>query len=169
MKFFKGNERTSSFKILTSSDNINFVDVTGVLTSSGTTLDYEQFDFASPFLNTQYFRIQGLGNSGPAPNNVFNSYVEVEIIGNPVDCNVLSVDELNKEAITMYPIPVTQGELTIKSSQNINTIDIYSISGKLLKTSKKASKNIKLNLTNFSSGIYFIRINKTVTRKLIID
>ncbi len=174
IKFFKGDERTSSFKILTSIDNISFNDATGILTSSGTTTNYEQFDFSSPFLEAQYFRIQGLGNSGSAPNNVFNSYLEVEIIGNPIDCDVLSVEDNNKEIdfISVYPIPVSKGKLIIKSSKVfINTIDIYSITGKLLnKYNYKMSDNsLELDVNNLNTGMYFLKINDTITQKIIID
>jgi len=169
MKFFKGNERTSSFKVLTSNDNVNFTDATAILTSSGVTLDYEQFDFPTPFLNTRYFRIQGLGNSGPVPNNVFNSYVEVEIIGNPIDCNVLSTQDNNLDTITIYPVPVTRNKLVIKSSSFvINEVSIYSIAGKLLNTYNLEDTKIELNLADLSSGFYFIKINNLITRKFVI-
>lgn len=172
IQFHNGQQRQSSFKILTSSDNISYQDVTGILKSSGTTVDYERFDFSSS-LNTQYFRIQGLGNSSSSPNNsVYNSYLEVEILGKPIDCDVLSVEEENLNSITIYPIPVTQGELMIKSPKiNINTITIFSITGKLLTNNNytRNTNSVTLDLKTFNSGVYFLNINNTVTTKIVID
>lgn len=171
IKFFKGNERTSSFKILVSNDNISYEDISGTLTSSGNTIDYERFNFPSPFLNAKYFRIQGLGNSSSAPNNVFNSYVEVRILGNPINCD-LSIEDNAINSVKIYPIPVTQGKLMIKGSRAfIKTISVYSITGKLITNTSNTntSNNIELDLSAYNSGFYFLKINNTVVQKIIID
>ncbi|NOU97796.1 lyase [Paenibacillus sp. LMG 31456] len=73
--FVSGDTRTSTFDILTSTDNVNFTTVqTNVVSSLNTSL--QTFDFPD-VSSARYVRIVGHGNS----LNAWNSYTEVEIYG----------------------------------------------------------------------------------------
>ncbi|MFT6837392.1 MAG: hypothetical protein ACJAZR_000917 [Sediminicola sp.] len=74
------------------------------------------------------------------------------------------------EGLTVYPNPVTNGKVFIKTKENapkkIMIFDVFG--GNLLETTILGSE---LNLGNLDAGVYMIRIfekDKVATRKLII-
>jgi poly(beta-D-mannuronate) lyase len=154
--FHKGNLRTSSFKIATSNDNVTYTDVTTVLTSSGTTVGFEDFILPS---NTEvrYVRILGYGNS---EGSGWNSYEEVRVFGDQ-NCASLSLKDnsLQEIGVVLYPVPTDTNFLNIKSkTDTIGEIEVFNSQGKSL-----LKKNInqlfgKIEVGNLSSGIYFIKV-----------
>ena len=141
--FHKGNSRTSSFKITTSADGINFSDATSVLTSSGTTVGFEEFTI-SPNSTVQYVRVLGYGNS---ENSGWNSYEEVEIYGNN-SCEVLSINDVSEksENIIIYPVPAKDGYITVISNKNkMDSIKIFDVQGKLLRKQKIDTNSAKID------------------------
>jgi beta-galactosidase len=80
--FYNGNSRRAYFDIHVSDDNSTWTPVLTGGISSGTTIDFEEFDF--PDTSARYLRITGNGNSGS--NWDWNSYCEVEICG-PLLCS----------------------------------------------------------------------------------
>ncbi|WP_430928321.1 chondroitinase-B domain-containing protein [Polaribacter marinivivus] len=162
--FHKGNQRTSSFKIASSNDGTSFTDVTSVITSSGTTVGFEDFPF-SPFQEVQYIRIYGYGNS---EGSGWNSYEEVQIFGDDT-CASLSLnnENLNKNHITFYPNP-TNDFLNFSSNNNIGLVEIYDIKGKKIISKKINSNQGTIYLKSLVQGIYLIRL-KDSFRKFIKD
>ena len=73
--------------------------------------------------------------------------------------NPLSVNLNGKNSILIYPNP-TNGIFFIKgiNPDNINSVSITTIEGKIIKEVKPNSENTEINLQNFPSGIYFVRI-----------
>jgi hypothetical protein len=72
---------------------------------------------------------------------------------------------------TVYPQP-SQEKVHIKLYHNRNEIKLYlyDVSGKLLISAASKDEVVTLDLTNFSTGIYFLKAesgNKTETKKLI--
>ncbi|MCE3229410.1 MAG: hypothetical protein K0S32_3961 [Bacteroidetes bacterium] len=72
---------------------------------------------------------------------------------------------------TVYPQP-SQEKVHIKLYHNRNEIKLYlyDVSGKLLISAASKNEVVTLDLTNFSTGIYFLKAesgNKTETKKLI--
>ncbi|MEW4923992.1 chondroitinase-B domain-containing protein [Algibacter sp. 2305UL17-15] len=163
--FHKGNIRTSSFKIATSNDGTNFTDATSILTSSGTTIGFEEFPLATN-PTVQYLRILGYGNS---EGSGWNSYEEVEIYGNNT-CAPLSIEDhsLKNSRIAVYPVPSTDGYISITSENNtIGLIKIYDIQGKLLHAQNIQSKISKIDISNFSSGVYVLKTDKHTSRFVV--
>ncbi|WP_334056252.1 chondroitinase-B domain-containing protein [Polaribacter sp. P097] len=158
--FHKGDSRTSSFKIATSVDGTNFTDVTGILTSSGTTVGFEDFDF-SPFQEVQFIRIFGYGNS---EGSGWNSYEEVQIFGND-SCASLSLEDINlvDNQVQYYPNP-TSNLLQITANKEIGTIEVFDIKGKRILSKKITSSQGTLNVTPLAKGIYFIKRNSISTK-----
>ena len=85
--------------------------------------------------------------------------------------NALSIDTFNKNNITFYPNPVLN-ELTIliPDDLKIEYLEIYDLTGRLIKTSKRVEKTIDMN--EFSKGSYIVRVYTSegiVTKKIIKD
>ena len=71
----------------------------------------------------------------------------------------LSVNLNGKNSVLIYPNP-TNGIFYIKSinPKNVSSVSITTIEGKIIKEVKPNSENTEINLQDFPSGIYFIRI-----------
>lgn len=85
--------------------------------------------------------------------------------------NTLSVAEVSQTLdISLFPNPA-KSKVTFKSENN-GKIDIYNISGALIKTIDKKNQSVDLNVSGLSSGVYiakFISNNKTAIKKLIVQ
>lgn len=71
---------------------------------------------------------------------------------------VLSVDENSLENVSVYPNP-TSGQLSIvtKSTNPINTIQVFDVLGKLADSFAVSDVDTTLNLSNLNRGIYILR------------
>lgn len=161
--FHKGDQRTSSFKIATSNDGANFTDVTTLLTSSGTTVGFENFPL-SPFQEVRYIRILGYGNS---EGSGWNSYEEVQIFGDNA-CGSLSVDDTNlvKKEIIFYPNP-TKNILNITSKNVIGWVEIFDLRGKKIMSKKIANTQGKIETKSLTKGIYVIKTTTTLSKFVV--
>lgn len=162
--FHKGSERTSSFKIATSNDGINFTDVTTVLTSSGNTVGFEDFPL-SPYQEVRYVRLLGFGNS---EGSGWNSYEEVQIFGEDT-CASLSLDDENfgENRFTFYPNPV-KNKLTIISDKQIGSVEIYNITGQRIINQKIEKTKGIIETKTLAKGIYLIKV-RGILSKFIIE
>lgn len=77
----------------------------------------------------------------------------------------LSVETVNRNTITMYPNP-TNSELNISGDNDIKSIEIYNLVGKLM-WSATALSNRKIDVSTFASGMYFVKINNAQTIKFV--
>lgn len=72
---------------------------------------------------------------------------------------VLSLDELALEEITIYPNPI-QDVLTIDSPRAaVQQVKIYDIKGSLVSGKTINSQNIQLNVSTLKSAVYFVEIS----------
>lgn len=70
----------------------------------------------------------------------------------------LSVGEHNlDDSIKMYPNPAS-GNVNIKASGIINSIEFYDVQGRILMTGLVNDNSIILDLSKFSTGIYYVKI-----------
>ena len=79
----------------------------------------------------------------------------------------------NKPDISIYPNPLLDGNLNIKSSEPVKEIEILSIVGKVVYNEKIEDKNrITLDLDNLDKGLYIVKVKldkeQTITEKLMI-
>ncbi|MBC7864532.1 MAG: T9SS type A sorting domain-containing protein [Bacteroidia bacterium] len=78
------------------------------------------------------------------------------------------IKETEVKQITLLPNPASN-EITISSTSLIEKIEIYSVTGELLRSEKYSpSANIKLDVRNLSNGIYFIRAGNSVMKKFVV-
>jgi beta-galactosidase len=82
--FYSGNSRRANFDIHVSNDNSTWTSVLAGGVSSGTTTDFEEFDF--PDTSARYLRITANGTSA----GDWNSFFEVEICGVLLCADVLA-------------------------------------------------------------------------------
>jgi len=73
--------------------------------------------------------------------------------------NVLSVDEFSSQIFQVFPNP-TSSKLVIQSKVDISAINMMDINGRVLKTFDNfdSSLDITLDVSDFSNGIYFLKI-----------
>ena len=86
------------------------------------------------------------------------------------DRQILSISTKEKDIITIYPNP-TNSVINISSNnQIINSISISDTQGRLIKTEKCFSTELKLDISNLQTGTYFVKIEtniETFSKKII--
>ncbi len=81
---------------------------------------------------------------------------------------VVSVIEDKIPDLRIYPNP-TRNALLIEVSEEVN-LEIKSVMGKVMFTQTKVLQNLNLDLSTYSSGLYFIKVsngNQTIIQKII--
>lgn len=72
----------------------------------------------------------------------------------------ISITEMENKEVSLYPNP-TSGSLRIESSQVMQTIQIYDIAGKFIDSHWVNDTSTNININNYKSGIYFIKVLNT--------
>jgi len=70
----------------------------------------------------------------------------------------LSVDEVSLSSINIYPNPTSDFLNISFKYPSSKTIDLYNINGQLLLTKNVNTLQVELNLSEFNTGIYFLKI-----------
>jgi subtilisin family serine protease len=79
----------------------------------------------------------------------------------------VSVKEINKVAnFDIYPNP-TNGLVTIVNSDKIELVQVFSLTGKLVKENKLNHNTALLDCSELSSGTYIVKINHSLHQRLI--
>lgn len=72
---------------------------------------------------------------------------------------ITSINEIPQTELVIYPNPATDFvEFTVNSSTNIESIKIFNLYGQLIEIINNPTNN-KIDLTNISKGVYYIRID----------
>jgi hypothetical protein len=105
-------------------------------------------------------------------NNLFVAYSGTSTLDvKKITDVVLSTNtkEINKNEFSIFPNPASNF-ITISSNIAIKNIEIFSALGKrvLQRTSKELNDNT-IDISNFASGIYLLKINNKQFKKLIIN
>jgi hypothetical protein len=85
------------------------------------------------------------------------------------DPNTASVSSLNFETIKIYPNPANGNKIYFNLTNDVS-VNIYNVLGKLITTEKINKKNNSIDISNFSKGVYLIKIaspNQIITKKMI--
>ncbi|MFK7758302.1 MAG: T9SS type A sorting domain-containing protein [Flavobacteriales bacterium] len=88
------------------------------------------------------------------------------------DCQVIvSVQEFRSSSFSLYPNPTSDKLLIESSGSRIQSVQIYSQSGKLVYSDMESrSKSLELDLSMLESGLYFVQIidaSESFTEKLV--
>jgi hypothetical protein len=77
----------------------------------------------------------------------------------------MSIGDNNVNTFSVYPNPTITGDVSIELSEPSKFIEIYNMSGQLIRRIENPDTNIQINFEN--KGIYFIRTDSGVAQKLI--
>lgn len=85
--------------------------------------------------------------------------------------NSLSIENLVKESITVFPNPVSDNfQIKIQNELTVNNLKVFDFSGRLVKEIKPIHQQVNYSLSNLKSGIYLVVIETDsgkFNRKLI--
>lgn len=69
------------------------------------------------------------------------------------------VEGLESIGFKYYPNPVTEGELTMLSSEEISSINVYNSIGQRIMYKESLNLESKLNMQHLASGAYIVKVN----------
>jgi hypothetical protein len=99
-------------------------------------------------------------NFGSAGDDQTVYYFDNISFGSPIS---LGIDSVSNESFKLYPNPV-EDYLNIDSTNTaIKNIDVYNILGKKIFSTNSVNR---LDMSSFSDGIYFVKINETTFKIL---
>lgn len=156
-----GWQTVASYASGTSFNNNTFYSTTVNITNlSGST----QFRFrCDASANADHVYIDAVtltGNTGAA---LVEDIVTITSLGEMID-DILDtdeeVDELLQQDVAVYPNPASN-ELNIESTNTIEQIDVYSISGKLVQSLQGGDKYQQIDISQLNTGFYYLSIKTT--------
>lgn len=71
--------------------------------------------------------------------------------------NVLGMNEFEDISVAVYPNPV-KNKLTIAAKNNVTSVTLFDIQGRMLQTVSGKSKKVNFDMSNHPTGIYFVKI-----------
>ena len=174
----------------------NTLELKGLINSYGSYLTNIQFEygitdtFGSSIMGTPNFAYGYSTNLIKAtinnilPNQTYYYRLVATNNGNTIysgtyqfTTGTLSISDFSiNELISVYPNPANEFvNIQLKSSEQINSIILYNVLGKLIYKENKlnTSETIKIDVSNFGKGIYFLKVNftnnKTISKKFILN
>ena len=100
-------------------------------------------------------------NFGSAGDDQTVYYFDNISFGSPIS---LGIDSVSKDSFKLYPNPV-EDYLNIDSSNTvIKNIEVFNILGKKIYSTNSSDS---LDMSTYSAGIYFVKINNTITFKIL--
>jgi len=73
------------------------------------------------------------------------------------DRDVLDVGDSKIDGFSLYPNPA-QNTITVKATNSIETIEIYSVLGSLVKKQSIGRRNMQIDISELSNGAYILRV-----------
>ena len=70
---------------------------------------------------------------------------------------MLALEDLKVLAISLYPNPV-KNKLFINTTANIEQLEIYSITGQLVKQQTSFKDKVSINTEDLIAGVYFVKV-----------
>ncbi|MBK0369621.1 glycosyl hydrolase family 8 [Flavobacterium agrisoli] len=125
-------------------------------------------------LDASYTDLKNLNEPNSYFNHTLKTLYLLALTGNfylpPTVTLAADSFEIEQSIVKIYPNP-TADYFTVNSPE-ASIISVFTSSGSLIKQQKVTSETTEINLSNYSSGVYFIQIDteefKTITRKVIL-
>ncbi|WP_185963939.1 T9SS type A sorting domain-containing protein [Flavobacterium restrictum] len=83
----------------------------------------------------------------------------------PSSCSELGVEDFNSKSVLIYPNPSRNNWNFYSANEDINSIQLVDLSGKIVWSSLRVSKTISMDTTSLPSGIYVAKITTESTTK----
>jgi len=168
INFWKADERTTTFSIAVADEAAGpFTTVLDNVVSAETdvTVDSMQL-FSLAGISARYVQFIGIGNSS---STNWTSIANVNIYGTLIDC-VSAVSNLQEQGISIFPVPVRNGELTISSTtKTLGLIEIIDVVGKqILSSQGNGSYSKQIDVSQLKPGVYFLKLEDTGVAKFIV-
>ena len=83
----------------------------------------------------------------------------------------LGTTELVKETTRVYPNP-SQGNVTISSESDIQSVAIYQLNGALVRTIRPETASTQLEVSGLSTGSYLLEIqsnSEKIWKKIVVE
>jgi len=89
--------------------------------------------------------------------------------GTPFDLTVNIKQLKQKGSFNIYPIPAKDYVLIKRGDLEIKHVNIYDITGNLIKSFNfnKDADEIRLNISNFESGVYWVKIGDRIKKMVV--
>ena len=90
-----------------------------------------------------------------------NNLVSFSLISEDYKYFILSGPDQPDYKVEIYPNPVTEGRLTINTTNNIQSVQILNITGKIVfhQEYQPNTSSVDIELNKMEKGIYLVRIN----------
>lgn len=112
---------------------------------------------------TSYTCTENLFNNGHVVvQGVENGKTESRLLSNRSEEGIMGIDELQKQNFKIYPNPST-GEFTVEGASSLT---VYNTLGQIITTSHSETGQHSFSLR---SGIYFIKSDEGVVKKVIVE
>lgn len=104
------------------------------------------------------FEMKGVRNSG-SDNDSYIDDLYLRIGSPDIDCSTVKVNDIEEKNIKVYPNPIS-GFMSIESSKKLNSIDVLSLNGTLIREITDIDSNYTTISTELlNQGIYLIKIS----------
>jgi alpha-mannosidase len=150
----------SGFKIESGIDGVNFTQVAAV---GSNIITYSNTGLTSA--KTYYYRVRSYNADG---NSIYSNIAQATTSSNPST----SIQNEHGDSILMVPNPA-EDQIEIHNLTGIGEINIYTISGSIVKTVKYSGTSILINLSDMKAGMYIVNVvsgNKIYfTKRLVVQ
>jgi len=81
---------------------------------------------------------------------------------------VTDINDITKSDVCVYPNPVSDGELHIKASNELNGVTIIDMNGRVVHVSSDTSATQTIDVSNWNSGTYFIKVANGIHKIIVL-
>lgn len=99
-------------------------------------------------------------------SQTINGIESIERLAVTVKSGTLGIDELAFKNFSYYPNPVKNG-ITISNDSVIDEVTFISVKGETLLTKKLNSLSTEIDLSNLSTGVYFLKVKSGEVKKTL--
>jgi hypothetical protein len=136
--------------------------------TANSTWRLDSAEFTSPISSTFYLGFRGQGTATGNGTNVRLDNVKIYKVIPPT---IGIKDNTSTDAISIFPNP-SNGVFTVKVSENEASMEVYSIIGENVYSSKVVKGNNTVDLSNLAAGSYIVKVNnggKSTAKRIVIN
>lgn len=125
------------------------------------------FDWTAPSAGTGNVTIYSAFNVSNSSSTTGGDQIYTQTLNVTENVSTDIREENLEKILSIYPNPV-KNILSINSVKNINLVEIINISGQSIKVIKSNSNQMRIDFSEFNSGIYFARVyfkDTVITKK----